>query len=104
MKIGDAGYINLMKKPSFEEPKTTEEKKLKEVSQQFESIFVKMLIDSMDKTVDRKSSMFYGGQGEEVFRNMLNDEKAKDISKGAGIGLAKSIYEQLSKHVNEEKK
>lgn len=103
MKIGDAGYLNLMRKPNFEEPKTAEEKKLKEAAQDFESIFVKMLIDNMDRTVNKKESMFYGGQGEEVFQNMLNDQRAKDIAQGRGIGLAKTIYEQLSKHLTEEK-
>ena len=74
---------------------------LEKVSQEFEAIFIKKLFDEMDKTVDRKNSIFYGGQGEEIFRSMLNEERAKDMSKNGGIGLAKVIYEQLSRNSKE---
>ena len=100
MKIGDAGYLNIAQKPNFNEPKTNEEKDLKKAAQSFEGIFVKMLLDAMDKTVDNKDSMFSGGEGEETFKGMLNDERAKSISKGSGIGLAKIIYEQLAQKVD----
>lgn len=100
MKIGDAGYLDIAKKPSFSEPKTNEEKELKSAAQSFESIFIKMMLDAMDKTAENKDSMFSGGEGEDTFKGMLNEERAKNISKGSGIGLAKIIYEQLAKHVD----
>ena len=42
--------------------------------------------------------MFYGGNGEDIFRSMLNDERSKSMSKSGEFGLAKLMYEQLSKN------
>lgn len=80
-----------------------EKEDLKKVSQDFEALFLKKLFDEMDKTVDRKNSLFDGGNAEEIFRGMLNDERAKSISKSGGIGLADLIYKQLSSEIKEKK-
>ncbi len=58
----------------------------------------------MDKTIDKKDSMFYGGNAEDVFQGMLNDERAKEISKSGGIGLSEMIYKQLSQGIDKVKK
>ncbi len=78
---------------------TKSEKSLKEATEEFESIFIKMLLDAQDKTVDRESSMFYGGNSEDIFRSMLNQERSKDLAKSGEFGLAKIMYEQLSKNL-----
>ncbi|MGM0508151.1 MAG: rod-binding protein [Fusobacteriota bacterium] len=78
---------------------TKEKEKLKQVTEEFEAIFIKMTLDAMDKTVDRKDGLFHGGQSEEIFRDMLNDERSKGMSKSGGFGLAKSMYDQLSKTI-----
>lgn len=80
-----------------------EKEDLKKVSQDFEALFLKKLFDEMDKTVDRKDSLFDGGNAEEIFRGMLNDERAKSISKSGGIGLGELIYKQLSSEIKEKK-
>lgn len=80
-----------------------EKEDLKKVSQDFEALFLKKLFDEMDKTVDRKNSLFDGGNAEEIFRGMLNDERAKSISKSGGIGLGELIYKQLSSEIKEKK-
>jgi flagellar protein FlgJ len=76
---------------------TKDEKQLKEVSKEFEAIFIKILLDSMDKTVDRESDMFYGGNSEDIFRSMLNTERSKTMSKTSNLGIADSLYNQLSR-------
>lgn len=76
-----------------------DEKSLKSATEEFESIFIKMLLDAQDKTVDRENSMFYGGNSEDIYRSMLNSERAKDMSKTGEFGLAKMMYEQLSKNL-----
>jgi flagellar protein FlgJ len=75
------------------------EDKLKEVSEEFEAIFIKILLDSMDKTVDRESDMFYGGNSEDIFRSMLNTERSKSMAKSSNLGIADSLYNQLSRTV-----
>lgn len=76
-----------------------DEKALKDATEEFESIFIKMMLDSADKTIDRKSSMFYGGNSEDIFRGLLNEERAKEMAKSGDFGLAKLMYDQLSKNL-----
>lgn len=78
---------------------TKDEKALKEATEEFESIFIKMMLDSADKTIDRKSSMFYGGNSEDIFRGLLNEERSKAMAKSGDFGLAKLMYDQLSKNI-----
>lgn len=63
--------------------------------QEFESIFVNMMLKEMRKTVD-KSGLIDGGQAEDIFQDMLYDEYAKDMTKAAGFGLSDQIYLQLN--------
>lgn len=63
--------------------------------QEFESIFVKQMLDAMRQTVD-KSGMLDNGMGQDIFEDMLYDEYAKGMSKSANFGLADSMYRQLS--------
>lgn len=97
----DLDSVNLIKPiEKFNEKKLSkDEKALKETTEEFEAIFIKMLLDAQEKTIDRKSSMLYGGNGEDIFRSMLNDERAKSISKSGELGLAKVMYEQLSRNM-----
>ena len=83
----DLKSINLIKPiEKFDEKKLTKnDKNLKEATEDFEAI-------------DREDSMFYGGNGEDIFRSMLNDERSKSMSKSGEFGLAKLMYEQLSKN------
>lgn len=62
--------------------------------QEFESIFVNMMLTEMRKTVD-KSGLMDGGQAEDIFQDMLYDEYAKDMTKSANFGLADQVYLQL---------
>ena len=96
----DLKSINLIKPiEKFDEKKLTKnDKNLKEATEDFKAVFIKILLDAQDKTIDREDSMFYGGNGEDTFRSMLNDERTKSMSKSGEFGLAKLMYEQLSKN------
>lgn len=72
--------------------------KLYQVSQEFESIFIKQMLNVMRKTVN-KSGLIDGGMAEEIFEDMLYDEYALNMAKTAQFGLADSIYRQLSAYV-----
>jgi peptidoglycan hydrolase FlgJ len=63
--------------------------------QDFESIFVKQMLDSMNQTID-KSGMLDNGMGQDIFNDMLYDEYAKSMSKTANFGIADTMYRQLS--------
>ncbi len=73
-----------------------EEKALRQVSRDMESLFVKMLLDSMDKTVPRGKDSWDNSQATQTWRGMLNEELAGQLGENSPIGLADMIYKQLS--------
>ncbi|HBE03915.1 MAG: hypothetical protein A2096_12090 [Spirochaetes bacterium GWF1_41_5] len=85
----DISMINNIKDPK---------KRLSRATQEMESLFVKMMLDAMRKTVV-KSGLLDGGQAEEVFSDMLYTEHAKNISRTGSVGLAKILYNQYEKHI-----
>lgn len=70
-------------------------KQAKKVSQDFEALFVGMMIKSMRETVPQKNSLTGGGHGEEVYRSLLDQEYATASVKRGGLGLAKQIEREI---------
>lgn len=62
----------------------------------FQAVFIKQMLDTMRKTVDKSGGLVEQGQGEKIFEDMLYDEYSKTMSKTAGFGLADSIYRQMT--------
>ena len=71
--------------------------KLFEQCQEFESIFVKMMLKEMRNSVDKKDSLLSGGWAEGIYSDMLDDEYSKSMAKNAGFGLADQLYKQLAR-------
>lgn len=96
----DLKSINYVKPTQkFDEKKVSkDDKNLRQATEEFEAIFIKMLLDAQDKTIDREGSLFYGGNSEDIFRGMLNEERSKSMAKSGEFGLAKLMYDQLSRN------
>lgn len=78
-------------------PKTAEEEaELREACEAFEAMFIKQMLDSMRKTVDRSESLLGGGYSEEIYQDMLYDEYSKMMAKTGSFGISDLIYSQLS--------
>lgn len=77
------------------EAKKQELSKLKDACSEFESIFMHQMLKEMRKTVNPRNSLVYGGQAEEIFSDMLDQERAKDIK----IGLGDMLFRQLSQSI-----
>ncbi|MEO8017341.1 MAG: glucosaminidase domain-containing protein [Pseudomonadota bacterium] len=67
---------------------------LREVARQFESIFTKMMLDSM-RAASFGDPMFGSDQGD-MYQGMMDDQLAVEMSQGKGIGLADMLIKQLS--------
>jgi peptidoglycan hydrolase FlgJ len=61
----------------------------------FESIFIKQMLDVMRKSV-KKEGLLDGGMSEEIFSDMLYDQYAKKMAESSQFGLARTIYDQVS--------
>ncbi|RII30019.1 MAG: flagellar biosynthesis protein FlgJ [Geobacter sp.] len=66
----------------------------KKVSQDFEGLFVGMMIKSMRSTVN-EDKLTGGGHGEEAFQSILDQEYANAAVKRGGLGLAKLIEKEI---------
>ena len=82
-------------------PKNKQER-LAQVAQQFEAVFVNMLMKSMRKTVDKHHEKGLGqGFQDQVFTDLFDERVSEQISKRhGGIGIAKAIVRQMEKHVD----
>jgi len=68
--------------------------KLKEACEGFESLFLNMMLKEMRKTVPEGETSSSYAMG--MYQEMFDEEIAKNASKGKGIGIADSMYRQLS--------
>lgn len=73
-----------------------EDKELLKVCQEFESLFVHMMLKEMRSTIP-DGGLTEKSKGREIFQDMYDQELAKEISQSQdqGIGLAKMLYEQM---------
>jgi flagellar protein FlgJ len=93
-RTGELSSTNRQKIKSYDElpqEKKDELKKLEGVSKDFESIFVYQLMKEMKKTV-KKTGLVHGGMAEDVFTDMLDQERAKTMT----MGIGDLLFQQLS--------
>jgi len=76
---------------SLPESKKKELDKLKQACSDFESIFMHQMLK---KTV-KKTGLVHGGQAEEIFSDMLDEERARTMQ----IGIGDVLFMQLSKGI-----
>lgn len=76
--------------------KNEDDKELKKACQEFESIMLDMMYKQMKSTV-MKSDLVQEEPGRDIFESMLDEKLVEKASEGGGIGLADSLYKQLSK-------
>lgn len=69
-------------------------KALKAAAQQFESLFTKMMLESM-RSAGFGDSLFGSDQGD-MYQSMMDDQLAVSLSQGKGLGLADMLIRQLS--------
>ncbi len=80
--------------------KEKDDKRLREACEEMEAIFVNMMLKRMRDTVSR-GGLIPESAGEEMFRSMLDEELARKVSDGRGIGIAEMLYKQLSQNQEE---
>lgn len=72
---------------------------LKSAAQQFEAVFISMLLKSMRDAVPQ-SGLMSGGSDTATYTSMLDQQLAQNLSsKGKGTGLADMLVKQLSRNL-----
>ena len=81
------------------EPSTTADlmrNKSKDAARKFESQFLAQMLGQMFQGIETDGP-FGGGHGEEMFRSLLTDSMAKEMTKAGGIGLADTVQREILK-------
>ena len=73
-----------------------EDMKLKKACQDFESIFLFHLLKAMRSTVP-KDGLLEDDLGSDIYTSMMDEELAKKMSSGKGIGISDMLYKEFSK-------
>ena len=72
------------------------DEKLMNTCIEMESLFVSKMFKEMRKSIE-KTDWLHGGFAEEVFQDMLYDEYSLMVSKNSNLGLAKMLYDEMSR-------
>jgi len=96
MEAGLAGVYNDFSGLSSlrQQAKSEPENAAREVAQQFESIFVNMMLKSMRSAIPKDS--LFGSDQMEAYQDMFDQQLALDMSATGGIGLARIIEQQIA--------
>ena len=83
----------IRKGSSVQDPKQLETK-VRGVAEDFVSVFMNQVMQSMRATVHENPAM-HGDNGEKFFQEMLDSEQSKTLAKGSGYGLTDLVYQSL---------
>lgn len=75
----------------------TTEATARAAAEDFESVFLAQMLEAMFAQVGQDDP-FGGGPGESAFRGMLNEEYAKVISEGGGLGLSDRLTSEILRY------
>jgi peptidoglycan hydrolase FlgJ len=75
---------------------------LRKSSQEFEALLLMEMLKSMRKSVP-DGGLFEKDNATEIYRDMLDSETAKAISRGKGLGIGEAMYKQMAKQVEKKK-
>ncbi|MFQ5450796.1 MAG: rod-binding protein [Nitrospinaceae bacterium] len=74
---------------------TKSDQELQQLANQFEAIFVNLLLKSMRNTIPK--SGFMDSFSLDMYQSMFDEEVSKEISQEKGMGLSEILYQQLSR-------
>ena len=68
--------------------------KARRAAEQFESFFVGRMLDQITSE-QPTDGPFGGGHAEKVFRGLLNEQYAVNVTRSGGLGIADSVYGEI---------
>jgi Rod binding domain-containing protein len=74
--------------------KKIDEGKLKKACEDFESIFISKMLKVMRQSIP-KSGLLDGGNQQDTYLSLFDEEVSKSMAKRGGIGLGKILYQNI---------
>ncbi len=85
-----------------EAKKTGDTSELRKAANEFEAVFLNMMMQTMRSSIPESEGIFKKSEAEKTFEGMLDEEMTKQMAEAGGIGIGDMIYEQFEKYVDEE--
>jgi len=104
MQISHMIGQNIIKEPTnktTQQIKSGDETKMLQACKDFEAIFVNLMLKQMRNTVSH-SDLVEKSYAREIFESMQDEKLSEEMTKGAGVGLARELYKQLSRNTGKE--
>ena len=77
---------------------STEEKRaIMEAAEAFESYFLQIMLREMRRTIPESGGLVPRSQGERIFTEMLDEQRAIELARAGGIGLGQIIIDQMTR-------
>ena len=70
------------------------QRRLHKACVEFESMLLYEIVKSMRRTIS-KCDLFHGGQAEETYEQLLDQELCRSLGGQRGLGIADALYQQL---------
>ena len=70
-------------------------KKIKDASQQFESVFLTNMLEEMFSGIQEQDGPLGAGEAQSAWRSMLVEQYADSIAKNGGVGVADHVQREL---------
>ncbi len=83
-------------KNSAPQADTVKEGELRKACHDFESVILKQMLDTMRKSVPKSGLLNDDGYANKMYQSMRDDQLAKEMAQGKGMGLGEVLYKQLS--------
>ena len=93
MNINGSSLIGLKENGVFADK--SKEAKLQKACKDFEAIILKQMLTTMRKSIP-KGGLFNKEFADDIYQSMHDEELAKNMAKGKGIGIGDLLYQQLN--------
>lgn len=96
MEIRQTNQANNSKQVSLSQE--ARQKKIDDIAQNFEAIFIKMMFSKMTETLDQ--SFFGSGTGNHMYQGLFEEKLTEYVSNGKGLGLQDKLKDYLNNQLN----
>ena len=76
---------------------TRQREKLKKATQQFEAVFIGVMLKESRKTMAGTDALFGSSQENKMYTEMSDTKMAEQMSESGSFGLAKTLYRSLER-------
>ena len=74
---------------------TRERERLKKATQDFEAVFVGIMLKQMRKSMTGGNALFGNSSDSKLYQDMMDDATAQQLSKTGSFGLARVLYKAM---------